>query len=109
MDSDELKKFKEEIITLLNGDQKLWELKLQIERLMSHVESEQRVTEDHGKRIHEISGAVLDTNESVGLRTWRRETQHFLNTVKWIGFTCTGGILLLLVKAFWDLLTGGTP
>lgn len=97
--------FKTELLKLMESEERLWGFKEQVNRLISHVESEQRITIDHGKDLTEIKGAVFDTNTSVGLRTWRRETEDLIRELKWMVRALVTAILGLIGNSIWQALT----
>lgn len=97
--------FKLQLLELIESEQRLWAFKEQIGRLISHAESEQRISVSHGKDIDELKGAVLDTNSTVGLRTWRRETEDLIRELKWMLRAVVTAIIGLIGNVVWTALT----
>lgn len=104
MTPDRFDIFKIELIKLVESEEKLWGFKEQIGRLISHAESEQRISVSHGKDIEEIKEAVFDTNKSTGLRTWRRETENLISEMKWMVRALVLAILALIGNVVWTAL-----
>lgn len=98
--------FKTELLKLMESEERLWGFKEQVNRLISHVESEQRITIDHGRDLSEIKGAVFDTNTSVGLRTWRRETEDLIRELKWMVRAIVTAVLALVGNVVYQVITG---
>lgn len=97
--------FKSDLFKLIESEQKLWAFKEQIGRLLSHAESEQRISVNHGKNIDELTGAVFDTNTTVGLRTWRRETEDLIRELKWMVRVIVTAILGLICNVVWTAMS----
>ncbi len=68
MDEAKLRIFKEEIMAAIQTDQKFNELRLSIGRLVSHVESEQKMQVEHGKQITALEEELIGTAKEDGLR-----------------------------------------
>ena len=107
MDAQAFKQFKEEILQILEGNEKLWGLKVQMERLISHVESELRTSVEHGRKITAMEDAINDSNDgkSKGIRSRVREHEEYLKEVKWLLRFGVGSVVALVIKAGWELIT----
>lgn len=101
MDAAIFETFKSDVFKLMESEQRLGSFKEQIGRLISHAESEQRISVSHGKDIEELKGAVFDTNNSVGLRTWRREMDNLTTEIKWLVRAVVLAVLGLIADVGW--------
>lgn len=108
MDAQQFKEFKEEILNALDQNEKMWGFKAQMERLMSHVESELRTSVEHGRNIILLKDAIEDTNTSEGLRTKVRTHDKMFEQQKWMLRAIIICILPILGKAIWEMLTKHT-
>jgi hypothetical protein len=107
MTPSDFQNFKTDLLKILESEEKLWGFREQINRLISHVESEQRISMAHGTDINELKGAVLDTNSSVGLRTWRRETEDLIRELKWMVRAIVTAVLALIGNVVYQAITNG--
>lgn len=104
MELEHLKQTKEEILSALQTDQKLNEMKIQMARLISHIESEQRVSQAHGVSIIALQDEVVGTVKDEGLRTKVKTIGEYLRDRKRQNNVIFACVIGLVGKGLWELL-----
>lgn len=104
MDIHELKKLGEELAEALDLEGKpLFELKIQIGRLLSHLESEQRVTLRHEKELMQHDKALFGDKEDLEkhpgvVNTLSDITRNQRRNQKMLGTVLTGILSLVAIE-----------
>jgi hypothetical protein len=60
---EQIKKLKEEILATVRESEKLNAFSVQINRLVSHMESERRVSNEHGHKINQLMNATFGNQD----------------------------------------------
>lgn len=78
MDAEQLKKFKEEVFERLKTEKTMFEIQGQVNRLVSHYESELRANEENSKKLNEIDKEISGSASTAGLRNRVKTMEDYL-------------------------------
>lgn len=95
------------ILNGLDTPDKIENLRIQIARLVSHVDSERRVEQISSRQLYEHHQLLYGVGEADGLKGKMNELMKTLALFRKVIWSSVAVIISLSIKAIWDVISKG--
>lgn len=91
------------ILDGLDTPQKIENIKLQVARVVSHIDSQRRVEEINSRTLHEHHQLLHGVGEAEGLKAKVTETYKAVSLFKRLSWIAMSMLVVVFVKALWEV------